>query len=422
MVDRLLRHLLVDLTGNTHRAEFCIDKLFSPDSERGRLGLARAAGLRDAAAPADGAGAVAARAGAGRPVLGRRRTPGELVRWGTDLYDRFLLPWYVRADIHDVVADLRRATTSTSTSAGSNRSSSSASRSSARSTLGRRPTRAAPAIEPWHVLGEEVAGSGTARYVDSSVERLQVLRRRVQRGSPHRHLQRCAGPAAADQHTGHRRRRRPLQGLGAVVGAAPDDRRARPARLRSRRPLELDDRSAAAPTRCRTRVDAPTTRSRSTPPRPRPAGAAGSSSTVTRPGSIDVAELDRLAAPPCQREYARTLDLRRQPRPLTSRDSCDHSPDRRSDRRLSPARRRPRRVDARRRRRPRPLVRAGLRLSRARHRRAARRHDEIQPAARAGRRHLQRRRRRRAAPAARGRSTRSRSSFRATSGPASNAA
>ena len=106
LVDRLLRHLLTDLTGNTHRAEFSIDKLYSPDSADRPPRPARVPRVRDAAARADERRADAAAARAGRALLAASRIAGGLVRWGTALHDRWLLPHFVAADMRDVVADL----------------------------------------------------------------------------------------------------------------------------------------------------------------------------------------------------------------------------------------------------------------------------------------------------------------------------
>jgi uncharacterized protein (DUF2126 family)/transglutaminase-like putative cysteine protease len=197
LADRLLRHLLVDITGNTHRAEFCIDKLFSPGTERGRLGLLE---LRAFEMPPHARMALVQSLLVRALVARFWREPyaGPLVRWGTELHDKFLLPAYVAADIAEVTADLRAhgypfqqewlapflefrfPLIGTTEIAGV--------------TLELRN-----AIEPWPVLGEEVALTTSARYVDSSVERLQVLVSGMTAG---RHLVTCNGVAVPLRPTG----------------------------------------------------------------------------------------------------------------------------------------------------------------------------------------------------------------------------
>jgi len=197
LTDRLFRHMLTDITGNTHRSEFCIDKLYSPDSSSGRLGILE---LRGFDMPPHSQMALMQMLLVRTLVSLFWRKPyrHKLVRWGTQLHDKFLLEHYVKEDIADIVRFLNEEGYPFELDwfdpffefrfplYGM-------------ATVENVHLELRAAIEPWHVLGEESGSQGTSRYVDSSLERVQV---KVNNFTPERHVLTCNGVAVPMSPTG----------------------------------------------------------------------------------------------------------------------------------------------------------------------------------------------------------------------------
>jgi uncharacterized protein (DUF2126 family)/transglutaminase-like putative cysteine protease len=198
LVDRLFRNLLIDSSGNTHRAEFSIDKMYSPDGPTGRLGLLE---LRAFEMPPH------ERMSLTQQLLLRAMVarfwrepyqPSRLVRWGTELHDRYMLPHFIEQDFADVMAEMKKAGFPLDKSWFLPHLEFRFPKFGDFATRGIQ-LELRQALEPWHVMGEEGSAGSMVRNVDASLERVQV---KVTGLAPDRYVVTCNGNALPLQPTG----------------------------------------------------------------------------------------------------------------------------------------------------------------------------------------------------------------------------
>ncbi|MDR3370899.1 transglutaminase family protein [Rhodoferax sp.] len=197
LIDRTLRNILIDATGNTHRSEISIDKMYSPDSATGRLGLLELRAFEMPPHPhMSSVQQLLLRALIARFWKTPYKAPAS--RWGTELHDRFMLPAFIDMDFKDVMAEMREAGFAFDDSWFAPHVEFRFPLIGSICTAGIQLTLR-NALEPWHVMGEEGAPGGTARYVDSSLERIEV---RVTGMNESRYVVTCNGRALSLQPTG----------------------------------------------------------------------------------------------------------------------------------------------------------------------------------------------------------------------------
>jgi uncharacterized protein (DUF2126 family) len=172
VLDGLFRNLLVDITGNTHRAEFCIDKLYPPENMGSRLGLLELRAFE--MAPHYRMGLV-------EMLLVRAlvckfwKQPfgASLIRWGTALHDQFMLPHFVHRDFLEVLSQLRESGYEFEEKWFSSHLEFRFPKIGSIAAEGVE-LELRQALEPWNVLAEETNSGRTGRSVDTSLERMQV--------------------------------------------------------------------------------------------------------------------------------------------------------------------------------------------------------------------------------------------------------
>ena len=197
LVDRTLRNILIDVTGNTHRSEFCIDKMYSPDSQTGRLGLLE---LRAFEMPPHAHMSIVQQLLI-RALIARfwdKPYEAPMTRWGTELHDRCLLPTFIKMDFDDVIQEMQRHGYDFKPEWFAPHLEFRFPLIGQVQTMGTEITLR-NALEPWHVMGEENAAGGTARYVDSSLERIEL---RVTGLNQSRYTITCNGEPLPLQPTG----------------------------------------------------------------------------------------------------------------------------------------------------------------------------------------------------------------------------